>query len=180
MQDRAERTRQPEGWSGFVTAVLSRRATHASVETIRKVSCRRTDPSVMHQTCRLWLSSHILPLAIAVAAGAALTSCTQVQVAPDVRGEYEFGALQVFVDTDFIRAYDASKRGMKDIGLFQTADDRKVIEAELNGRDSVDTKVVVKIKEVGKNRVSVKIRYGLVRPDLPAAQKLFQAIQKHI
>ena len=110
----------------------------------------------------------------------ALPGCTQVQVAPDVRGEYEFGALQVYLDSDFKRAYDASKLGLKDLGLFQTGDDRKVIEAELNARDSVDTKVIVKLKELGKNRVSVKIRYGLVRPDLPAAQKLFAAIQKHL
>ena len=108
------------------------------------------------------------------------TSCTQVQVAPDVRGEYEFGVLQVFVDSDFKRVYEASKLGMKDVGLFQTADDRKVIEAELNGRDSLDTKVIVKVREIGKNRVSVKIRYGIVRPDLPAAQKLFTAIQKNL
>ena len=114
------------------------------------------------------------------AAWLGMSGCTQVQVAPDVRGEYEFGALQVFVDADFMRAYEASKRGMKDLGLFQTGDDRKVIEAELNGRDSVDTKVVVKVKEIGYNRVSLKIRYGVVKPDLPAAQKLFAAIQKHL
>ena len=106
--------------------------------------------------------------------------CTQVQVAPDVRGDYEFGALQVFVDADFMRTYEAAKRGMKDTGLFQTGDVRLAIEAELNGRDSVDTRVIVKVKEIGKNRTSVKIRYGLVKPDLPAAQKLFQAIQKHL
>jgi hypothetical protein len=119
-------------------------------------------------------------LALAGATLLAVSGCTQVQVAPDVRGEYEFGALQVYVDSGFMQVYEASKRGMKDLGLFQTADDRKVIEAELNARDSVDTKVIVKLKELGPNRVSVKIRYGLVRPDLPAAQKLFAAIQKHL
>ena len=121
-----------------------------------------------------------IALASLGAAWLALSGCTQVQVAPDVRGEYEFGALQVYVDSDFMRAYEATKRGMKDIGLFQTGDDRKVIEAEVNGRDSVDTKVSVKVKEIGFNRVSLKIRYGLTRPDLPAAQKLFTAIQKHL
>ena len=131
-------------------------------------------------------ASRLLPrsrLAIILTFASALlvtSGCTQVQVAPEVRGEYEFGALQVFVDSDFMRAYEATKSGMKDLGLFQTGDDRKVIEAELSGRDSVDTKVIVKVKEMGKNRVSLKIRYGLVRPDLPAAQKLFQAIQKHL
>ena len=125
-------------------------------------------------------SLKILSLVIAAAAGLGTMGCTQVQVAPQVRGEYEFGALQVFVDSDFMRAYEASKLGMRDLGLFQTGDDRKVIEAELNARDSVDTKVIVKLKELGKNRVSVKIRYGLVRPDLPAAQQLFTAIQKHL
>ena len=122
----------------------------------------------------------LLAIVVAGAGGLATSGCTQVQVAPDVRGEYEFGALQVHVDSDFMRVYEASKKGMKDFGLFQTADDRKVIEAELNGRDIVDTKVIVKLKELGQNRVSVKIRYGLVRPDLPSAQKLFAAIQKNL
>jgi hypothetical protein len=127
---------------------------------------------------RFSFRSHLPILAIAAAVCCASVGCTQVQVAPEVRGEYEFGALQVFVDADFMQAYEASKLGMKEIGLFQTGDDRKVIEAELNGRDSVDTKVIVKVREMGKNRTSVKIRYGLVRPDLPAAQMLFAAIQK--
>lgn len=134
----------------------------------------------MKRTLRLSTSARILGLVIVSGAWLGTAGCTQVQVAPNVRGEYEFGALQVFVDSDFMRTYEASKLGMKDVGLFQTGDDRKVIEAELNGRDSVDTKVIVKLKELGHNRVSVKIRYGLVRPDLPAAQKLFSAIQKHL
>jgi hypothetical protein len=128
----------------------------------------------------LLLSRRLLALAILGAVWLGSSGCTQVQVAPDVRGEYDFGELQVFVDADFMRAYEAAKRGLKDAGLFQTADDRKVIEAELNARDSVDTKIIVKVREVGKNRVSLKIRYGIVRPDLPAAQKLFAAIQKHL
>lgn len=134
----------------------------------------------MKQNLRLSFLTRLAFLVVTAGAFLACAGCTQVQVAPEVRGEYEFGALQVFVDADFMRAYEASKRGMKDIGLFQTGDDRKVIEAELDGRDSVDTKVIVKLKEMGKNRTSVKIRYGLVRPDLPAAQKLFAAIQKHL
>jgi hypothetical protein len=138
-----------------------------------------TKASAMHHLFRLTSFWRLLVLVPIGAAWLALSGCTQVQVAPDVRGEYEFGALQVFVDSDFMRAYEASKRGMKDIGLFQTGDDRKVIEAELNGRDSVDTKVTVKVREIGYNRVSLKIRYGL-KPDLPAAQKLFTAIQKHL
>lgn len=134
----------------------------------------------MKHYARFDLASRVLALLIGGGLSSLSTGCTQVQVAPDVRGEYEFGALQVFVDADFMRSYEAAKRGMKDVGLFQTGDDRLAIEAELNGRDSVDTKVIVKIKEVGKNRTSVKIRYGLVKPDLPSAQKLFQAIQKHL
>jgi hypothetical protein len=134
----------------------------------------------MKLTSCFGLASRALALLIAGGAWVLSAGCTQVQVAPDVRGEYEFGALQVFVDADFMRSYEAAKLGMKDIGLFQTADERLSIEAELNARDSVDTKVIVKIKEIGKNRTSVKIRYGLVKPDLPAAQKLFQAIQKRL
>jgi hypothetical protein len=109
-----------------------------------------------------------------------VAGCTQVQVAPDVRGEYKLGELQVFADRDFMRVYEAAKAGMKDMKLFQTQDDRKVIEAELRGRDSVDTLVIVKIKEVAKGRTSVKIRYGALKPDLPSAQKLYDAILKHM
>ena len=134
----------------------------------------------MKLTSCFGLASRALALVIAGGAWVLSTGCTQVQVAPDVRGEYEFGALQVFVDADFMRTYEAAKLGLKDLGLFQTADDRLSVEAELNARDSVDTKVIVKIKEIGKNRTSVKIRYGVVKPDLPSAQKLFQAIQKRL
>lgn len=122
-----------------------------------------------------------LALSLALAGGTLFVgACTQVQVAPDTRGEYKFGELQVFADADFARVHNAAVRGMKDMNLFQTKDDRKVVEAELNGRDSTDTLVVVKIKEVGKNRTSIKIRYGVLNPDLPSAQKLYEAIKKYI
>ena len=106
--------------------------------------------------------------------------CTQVQVAPDARGEYKLGELQVYFDRDFAAVYNASARGMKDLNLFQTQDDRKVVEAELRGRDSTDTMVIVKIKEIGPQRTSVKIRYGVLKPDLPSAQKLHDAIRKRL
>ena len=105
--------------------------------------------------------------------------CTQVQVAPDLRGEFKLGELQVFFDEDFNTVYQAAGRGMKDLNLFQTQDDRKVVEAELRGRDSTDTMVIVKIKEIGPKRTSLKIRYGL-KPDLPSCQRLLDAIKKHL
>jgi hypothetical protein len=108
------------------------------------------------------------------------SGCTQVQVAGETRGEYKFGELQVFADRDFATVHSAAARGLKDMGLLQTRDDRKVIEAELNGRDSTDTLIVVKIKEVGRNRTSVKIRYGVFQPNLASAQKLYEAIQKYL
>jgi S1-C subfamily serine protease len=107
-------------------------------------------------------------------------ACTQVQVAPGVSGEYKVGELQVFADADFATVYEAAKKGLKDQGLFETRDDRKVVEAELNGRDATDTLVVVKIKEVGAKRTSVKIRYGVLKPDLSAAQSLYQKILKRM
>jgi hypothetical protein len=122
-----------------------------------------------------------LRIALALALGAAafaVTGCTQVQVDPDTRGEYKLGELQVFADRDFATVHAAAKKALKDAGLFETRDDVKLIEAELNGRSTTDTLVVVKIKEVGKNRTSVKIRYGVFTSDLPAAQKLYQAIEK--
>lgn len=107
------------------------------------------------------------------------TGCTQVLVGSDVRGEYKLGELQVFVDRDFAAVHSAAKLGIKDAGLFETKDDRLVIESELNARDATDTRVIVKIKEVGANRTSVKIRYGL-KGDLASAQRLFQAIQRRL
>ena len=129
-----------------------------------------------------WLLSARCAAALALAAVAAfaITGCTQVQVAPDVRGEYKFGELQVFADRDFKTVLEAAKAGIKDAGLFLTQDDVKVIEAELKSRDSADTMVIVKIKEVGNKRTSVKIRYGVVSPSLIQAQNLYQAIEKRM
>lgn len=120
-----------------------------------------------------------LPVAFAIAMMGAAGGCTQVLVSPETRGEYKLGELQVFVDRGFLTAHAAVKSGMKDVGLFVVRDDRLVAEAELNGRDSTDTLVIVKIKEVGTNRTSIKIRYGL-KGDLPSAQKLYAAIQKQM
>jgi hypothetical protein len=86
----------------------------------------------------------------------------------------------VFVDRDFATVHAAGKQALKDLALFETRDDVKVVEAELNGRDSTDTLVIVKIKEVAKSRTSVKIRYGVLKPDLAAAQKLFAALEKRL
>lgn len=116
----------------------------------------------------------VLTLAVSLAG---IAGCTQVQVSPDSVGEYRLGELQVFADRDFATVYESAKRGIKDLGLMQTRDDRKVVEAELNARDSSDTLVIVKIKEVGANRTSVKIRYGY-QGNLSQAQKLYQAIEK--
>jgi hypothetical protein len=113
--------------------------------------------------------------AIALGAG----GCTQVLVSPDTRGEYKLGEVQVFVDRDFATVHAAAKNGLKDAGLFEVRDDRLAIEAELNARDTTDTLVVVKIKEVGKNRTSVKIRYGL-KGELAAAQRVYTAIEKRL
>jgi hypothetical protein len=136
--------------------------------------------SSMKSTNSLRLLVRFCFATLLAAAGATFMGCTQVMVAPDTRGEYKLGELQVFADRDFARVYEAAKRGLKDLQLLQTHDDRKVIEAELRGRDSTDTLVIIKIKEVATKRTSVKIRYGVVKPDLAAAQKLYQAIEKHL
>jgi hypothetical protein len=117
--------------------------------------------------------------ALALSGLVVLNGCTQVLVSPETRGEYKLGELQVFVDRDFATAHAAAKNGMKDAGLFEVRDDRLAIEAELNGRDSTDTLVVIKVKEIAKNRTSIKIRYGL-KGDLASAQKVFGAIEKRL
>lgn len=75
---------------------------------------------------------------------------TQVWVNPSTRGEYKFGQWQGFVDRDFTAAQAAAKIALKDLGLFETRDDRKPAEAELRAHDSADTLVTVKMKEAGK------------------------------
>lgn len=105
--------------------------------------------------------------------------CTQVMLSPETRGEYRFGELQVFADRDFAATYAAAKYGLQDNGLFLVKDERLVVEAELNGRDATDTLVVVKIKELAKNRTSIKIRYGL-KGDLASAQAVYAAIERRL
>jgi hypothetical protein len=126
----------------------------------------------------------VRPIATAVFAAAVVllagSGCTPVQVDPETRGEYRLGELQVFADRDFATVHAAAVRGLKDAKLFQTQDDRKVVEAELRARDATDSLVIVKIKEVGAKRTSIKIRYGVLKPDLPAAQKLYDAIKRHL
>lgn len=120
----------------------------------------------------------LLFLSLIVLAGGGV-GCTQVLVSPSAHGEYKFGQLQVFVDRDFAAAHAAAKNALKDLGLFETRDERKPAEAELNARDSADTRVTVKVKEVGKNLTSLKIRYGM-KGDLASAQKIFAAIEKRL
>ena len=131
------------------------------------------------KTTKLPLKRMLATAVLAALALGALPGCTQVLVSPQTRGEYKLGELQVFVDRDFAATYAAAKNGMKDFGLFETRDDKLVVEAELNGRDSTDTRVIVKIKEVAKNRTSVKIRYGYTG-DLASSQKVFAAIERRL
>lgn len=105
--------------------------------------------------------------------------CTQVLVSPSTRGEYKFGQSQVFVDRDFTAAQAAAKNALKDLGLFEPRDDRKPAEAELSARDSADTFVTVKMKEVGNNLTSLRIRYGL-KGDLAVAQGVLAAVEKRL
>src|SRR5687767_411548 len=101
----------------------------------RVVSSQGPAPAMKKSFLLFWSRRSLALAIVGLAWLGGGSGCTQVQVAPDVRGEYDFGELQVFVDADFMRVYEAAKRGLKDVGLFQTADDRKVIEAELNARD---------------------------------------------
>jgi hypothetical protein len=125
-------------------------------------------------------ASVALAIGLSAAAIISTTGCTQVQVDSDTRGQYKLGELQVWSDRDFGRVYDAAKAGMNDLKLFMTQDDRKVVEAELRGRDAANTLVIVKIKQVAQGRTSVKVRYGVAPPDLASAQKLYQAIEKRL
>jgi hypothetical protein len=121
----------------------------------------------------------LLCLALAAATFVGTSGCTSVLVVPEVKGEYKLGELQVLLDRDFATVHGAAKQALKDLGLFETRDDRKLTEAELNGRDAGDTKVTVKVEEAGKNLTRLRIRYGF-KGDLAASQKFFQAVQKRL
>jgi hypothetical protein len=108
-----------------------------------------------------------------------LSACTTVVVDGDTTAEYKFGELQKVVDADFADVYAAAKAGLADRKLFVTGEEKKVVEAVLLARDSSDTSITVKVKEVAKGRTSIKIRYGLTG-ELAPAQLLYQALASHL
>lgn len=115
----------------------------------------------------------------AVAGLAVLPACRTVVVDPQSNtvGQVKLGELQVFASHDFETVYRAAKQGIADRKLFLTQDDKKYSEAELRARDSVDTLIIVKLKEVARDRTSVKIRYG-VTGDTANAQLLYNEIAR--
>lgn len=121
-----------------------------------------------------------LVAAVGLLAGlAALPACRTVVVDQqhNTIGRVKLGELQVFANRDFETVYQAAKAGIADRKLFLTQDDKKYAEAELRARDSVDTLIIVKIKEVARDRTSVKVRYG-VTGDTANAQALYNEIAK--
>lgn len=133
----------------------------------------------MQTKSSLRMRSVVLSLTLLAAASVGTVGCTNVMVTKDIAGRVRLGELQVFVEADFAPVYAASKEAIKEYGLFQTKDEKKVVEAELEARDRADTLVTVSIKEVAKNRTSIKIRYGITG-DVAQSQKLFALINKHL
>jgi hypothetical protein len=130
---------------------------------------------------RFPMNSARLAGALIVLAGLfALPACRTVVVDDQhtTIGRVRFGELQVFANHDFETVYRAAKEGIAGRKLFLTQDDKKYAEAEFRARDSVDTLIIVKIKEVGKDRTSVKVRYG-VTGDTANAQILYNEIARH-
>ena len=117
-------------------------------------------------------------LVLLFAALAVLPACRTIAVNDQTTGEVKFGELQVVTEHGFETVYQATKRGFTDTKLFQTGDDKKYVEAELTARDSMDTLVIVKIKEIAHNRTSVKVRYGYTG-DTVNAQRLYNNIEKN-
>jgi hypothetical protein len=128
------------------------------------------------------LSSHRFPrpglVVVALAALALLPACRTVVIdEQNTVGQVKLGELQVFANHDFETAYRAAKQGLADRKLFLTQDEKKYAEAELRARDSVDTLIIVKIKEVARDRTSVEVRYG-VPGDSANAQLLYNEIAR--
>ncbi len=128
--------------------------------------------NLRHRSARLGL------IIFALVGLAALPACRTVNVNDTTVGEVKLGELQVFANHNFETVYRAAKQGIADRKLFLTQDDKKYFEAELRARDSVDTLIIVKIKEVAKDRTSVKVRYGITG-DTVNAQALYNEIQKN-
>ncbi len=121
-------------------------------------------------------------LGLALLAGlAGLPACRTVMADRETStiGRIKLGELQVFANRDFETVYQAAKAGIAERKLFLTQDDKKYAEAELRARDSVDTLIIVKIKEVARDRTSVKVRYGLTG-DTANAQLLYHEIAKRL
>jgi hypothetical protein len=118
-------------------------------------------------------------LVVALTGLALLPACRTVVVdeQSNTIGRIKLGELQVFANHDFETAYRAAKQGLADRKLFLTQDEKKYAEAELRARDSVDTLIIVKIKEVARDRTSVKVRYG-VTGDTANAQLLYNEIAR--
>jgi hypothetical protein len=118
-------------------------------------------------------------LVVALTGLALLPACRTVVVdeQSNTVGRIKLGELQVFANHDFETAYRAAKQGLADRKLFLTQDEKKYAEAELRARDSVDTLIIVKIKEVARDRTSVKVRYGMTG-DTANAQLLYNEIAR--
>ena len=85
---------------------------------------------------------------LALAAAVALTGCAStVKVTDNSNGSYRLGELRVYTDRDFTKVHDAVPKAFKDLNLFQTKDEKEVVEAELTARDQTDTRIVVSLKD---------------------------------
>lgn len=111
---------------------------------------------------------------------------TPVQVADDTKtvGEYKFGFLSVSPSKPFETVREAAKKGLKDLGYFLVQDELDPPgKCELRARAADDTIVIVKLESgvtlTAGAFTNVKIRYGL-RGDLAPAQRIYQAIEKHL
>jgi hypothetical protein len=117
---------------------------------------------------------------------ASFSGCTSVQVSDETKtiGEYKFGFLVVTPAKPFEELREASKKAFKDLGYFLVQDEVDLPgKCELRARAADDTIIVVKLESgatvTAGGFTHVKIRYGL-RGDLAPAQRIYQAIEKHL
>lgn len=131
---------------------------------------------------RLGIFASALFLIAAMFSGCA----TAVQVTDDNKtlGEYKFGFLIVAPPKPFETVREATKKGFKDLGYFLVQDELDPPgKCELRARAADDTIIIVKLESdgtlTGGPFTNVKIRYG-IRGDLAPAQRVYQAIEKHL
>lgn len=125
------------------------------------------------------MKTRALTFALALLGLGLFAGCTTVQLSDNgaVTGEYKLGQLVTQSHAGLNNVYAATKTAFRQMGFLLVHDERASDTAVLRARDSQDNLIEVKLKELGPDYTSVKIRYGITG-NLGMSQTLYRAIAK--